>query len=193
MAFPTPLPRLPSSRPIPSPPELPLPTMPDILESSRRQGLRLRLRTIGPFFRVTAEGLGGSELGRVEGLIRRWIDGKILHLDSIRMSRETLAMDRSIFGLGLFVGAAAVRHGFDRGCRRAELLAIDDSPLFHSRLVRFYTRMGFRAVREVDGSSMGDLAHMLVWGGRGTRMDADVELLLRRWSKKLKILMAVQT
>ncbi|KAG6513421.1 uncharacterized protein LOC121969456 [Zingiber officinale] len=162
------------------------PTMPDIIAASRAQGLRLRLQVLGPFFRVRAEGEDGSALGRAEGVVRPWVAGKVLHLDSMRLSRDTLSMDRSIFGLGLFVGAAAVRHGYDQGCRTAQLLAINDSPLFHSKLVRFYTRMGFKVVHEVDGSSMGDLAHMLVWGGRGTRMDADIEQLFLRWGKKFK-------
>jgi hypothetical protein len=46
--------------------------------------------------------------------------------------------------------------------------------------------MGFKAVHEVDGSSIMDLAHMLVWGGRGTRMDADIEQLLKKWSKRFR-------
>ncbi|WOL17640.1 hypothetical protein Cni_G26433 [Canna indica] len=175
----------------PAPPDAPKlstskPTMSDIMEASRAQGLRLRFQVLGPFFRVRAEGEDGAELGRAEGVVRPWIGGRVLHLDSMRLSRDTLSMDRSIFGLGLFIGAAAVRHGFDQGCRRAELLAINDSPLFHSKLVRFYTRMGFKVVHEVDGSSMGDLAHMLVWGGRGTRMDADIEELFQKWGKRFK-------
>ncbi|XP_065016585.1 uncharacterized protein LOC135582299 isoform X1 [Musa acuminata AAA Group] len=161
-------------------------TMSEIMDASRTQGLRLRLQSLGPFFRVRAEAEGGAELGRAEGVVRPWVGGKVLHLDSMRLSRDTLRMDRSIFGFGLFIGAAAVRHGFDRGCRRAELLAINDSPIFHSKLVRFYTRMGFKAVHKVDGSSVGDLAHMLVWGGRGTRMDADIEQLLIKWGKRFK-------
>ncbi|URD95239.1 DNA polymerase kappa [Musa troglodytarum] len=110
-----------------------MPTMSEIMDASRTQGLRLRLHSLGPFFRVRAEGEGGAELGRAEGVVRPWVGGKVLHLDSMRLSRDTLRMDRSIFGFGLFIGAAAVRHGFDRGCRRAELLAINDSPLFHSK------------------------------------------------------------
>jgi hypothetical protein len=54
------------------------------------------------------------------------------------------------------------------------------------QLVRFYKRMGFRVVHEVDGSSMEDLAHMLVWGGRGTKMEAPIENLLVKWGKKFK-------
>ncbi|OAY85837.1 hypothetical protein ACMD2_19740 [Ananas comosus] len=173
-----------------------VPTMADIMASSRSQGLHIELRTAGPFFRVHAvtsspsssssSAAAEEEVGRAEGVIRPWIGGDVLHLDSMRMSRATLGMDRSIFGLGLFLGAVAVRHGFDRGCPRAELLAINDSPLYHSKLVRFYTRMGFSIVHEVDGSSIRDLAHMLVWGGRGTRMDADIEQLLIRWGKRFK-------
>ncbi|KAM0937788.1 putative acyl-CoA N-acyltransferase [Dioscorea sansibarensis] len=167
---------------------LEIPTMAEIMAVSKSQGLRIQLRTLGPFFKINAAGeKAGVEVGRAVGVIRRSFGGeKVLHLDSMRMSRATLDMDRSLFGLGLFLGAVAVRHGFDLGCKRAQLLAINDSPLYHSKLVRFYTRMGFEVVHEVDGSSIGDLAHMLVWGGRGTRMDADIQHLLLKWSKILK-------
>lgn len=163
------------------------PTMSDIINASKAQNLELRLQTLGPFFRITATSMDTKrELGRAEGLIRVWYGGRILHLDSIRLSRETLGMDRSIFGIGLFIGAVAIRYGYDCGCKIAQLLAINDSDLYHSKLVRFYTRIGFRAVHEVTGSSMGDLAHMLVWGGKGTRMDADVEELLLKWCSRFK-------
>jgi hypothetical protein len=46
--------------------------------------------------------------------------------------------------------------------------------------------MGFKAVHEVDGSSITDLAHMLVWEGRGIRMDADIEELLIKWAKRFR-------
>ena len=55
-----------------------------------------------------------------------------------------------------------------------------------SQLVRFYTRIGFKAVHEVSGSGFGDYAHMLVWGGVGTRMDANVEDLLVKWCTRFK-------
>lgn len=60
------------------------------------------------------------------------------------------------------------------------------SPSFFSQLVRFYTRIGFKAVHEVTGSTMGDLAHMLVWGGVGTRMDADIDELMVKWCSRFK-------
>ncbi|XP_031375506.1 uncharacterized protein LOC116189977 [Punica granatum] len=164
-----------------------VPTMDDILAASRAQKLDLQLSKLGPFFRITARGSEtGRELGRFEGMIRVWAGGRILHLDSIRLRRETLGMEKSIFGIGVFIGAVAIRYGFDCGCRKAELLAINDSDLYHSKLVRFYTRLGFKAVHEVTGSTMGDLAHMLVWGGVGTRMDADIDELLVKWCSRFK-------
>ncbi|GAV69005.1 hypothetical protein CFOL_v3_12506 [Cephalotus follicularis] len=159
-----------------------IPTMADIISSSRAQNIDLRLQTLGPFFTVSAKNIKtGNELGRAEGLIRVWLNGRILHLDSIRLKRETVGMDKSIFGIGLFIGAVAIRYGYDCGCKTAQLLAINDSDLYHSKLVRFYTRIGFKTVHEVTGSMIGDMAHMLVWGGVGTRMDANVEELLIKW------------
>ncbi|OMO63375.1 DNA-repair protein, UmuC-like protein [Corchorus olitorius] len=164
-----------------------IPSMSDIFASSRAQNLDLQLQTVGPFFRITAKSLESNrELGRAEGLIRVWFGGKILHLDSIRLKRDTLSMERSIFGIGLFIGAVAIRYGYDCGCRTAELLAINDSDLYHSKLVRFYQRIGFKTVYEVTGSTIGDMAHMLMWGGIGTRMDASIEELLVKWCRRFK-------
>ncbi|XVE49329.1 hypothetical protein DITRI_Ditri01bG0074100 [Diplodiscus trichospermus] len=164
-----------------------LPSMSDILASSKSQNLDLQLQTLGPFFRVTAKSLDTNrELGRAEGLIRVWFGGRILHLDSLRLNRETLGMERSIFGIGLFIGAVAIRYGYDCACKTTELLAINDSDLYHSKLVRFYKRIGFKVVHEVTGSTIGDLPHMLIWGGIGTRMDAGTEELLLKWSRRFK-------
>ncbi|PPS18094.1 hypothetical protein GOBAR_AA02465 [Gossypium barbadense] len=163
-----------------------MPSMSDILASSRAQNLDVQLRTLGPLFRITAKSLETNrELGRAEGLVRVWFVGKILHLDSIRLNRETLGMERSIFGIGLFIGAVAIRYGYDCGCKTAELLAINDSDLYHSKLVRFYKRIGFKVVHEVTGSTIGDMPHMLMWGGVGTRMDASIAELLVKWCSSL--------
>ncbi|GAB2268133.1 hypothetical protein Dimus_003112 [Dionaea muscipula] len=166
--------------------------MADIQSSSRSQNLNLQLQTLGPFFRITARSSEtNSELGRAEGLIR---------------VEEGNPWDGEIhFWIGLFIGAVAIRHGFDCGCATAQLLAINDSDLYHSKvssllpiysiahvnfhllvLVRFYTRIGFKAVHEVTGGSLVDIAHMLVWGGRGTRMDASIEKLLVKWCSRFK-------
>lgn len=115
--------------------EATLPTMSEILESSKAQNIDLQLQTLGPFFRITAKSLETqNELGKAEGLIRVWLRGRILHLESIRLRRETLGMEKSIFGIGLFIGAVAIRYGYDCGCKTAELLAINDSDLYHSKV-----------------------------------------------------------
>lgn len=111
-------------------------TLSEILDSSRAQKLDLELKTLEPFFRITARSVvTDKELGKAEGFIRFWVGGKILHLDSIKLQRETLDMEKSIFGLGLFIGAVAIRHGYDSGCKTAQLLAINDSDLYHSKVL----------------------------------------------------------
>lgn len=116
-----------------------IPTMKEIMETSKARNLDLKLQKLGPFFRITAKSLEtNKELGRAEGVIRVWFNGKILHLDSIRLKKETQSMQRSIFGVGLFLGAVAVRHGFDSGCITAQLLAINDTDLYHSKVSLFF-------------------------------------------------------
>lgn len=51
----------------------------------------------------------------------------------------------------------------------------------HARLVKYYSYFGFEPVAEVGGGEITDLPHMLVWGGAGTRMDADVRRMLAKW------------
>ena len=59
--------------------------------------------------------------------------------------------------------------------------------LGYLQLVKFYRRIGFEEVYEVTGSSLGDISHMVVWGGVGTRMDADVERLLMKWCTRFVV------
>lgn len=56
----------------------------------------------------------------------------------------------------------------------------------HARLVRYYSRFGFQPVLEVTGGKLSDLPHMLVWGGVGTRMDADLYDMLHRWTPAIR-------
>jgi hypothetical protein len=52
--------------------------------------------------------------------------------------------------------------------------------------VRYYSHFGFRPVRVVGGGGLADLPHLLVWGGAGTRMDADLAATLHRWSRAIR-------
>ncbi|XP_059073371.1 uncharacterized protein LOC131874143 [Cryptomeria japonica] len=172
--------------------------MADITNVGSTQNVQVQVKSCGPLFEVKVISMvTGEEIGRENGFITPWFGrkGKILYLESIRMTRQAFTMhNTSIFGIGLLVGALAIRHGFDCNCKTAEVLAINDSPLYHSEglpsvlslLVRLYTRMGVKAVHEVKGSSLADIIHMLTWGGIVTRMDADIEELLTKWSYKFR-------
>ncbi|CAK7330155.1 unnamed protein product [Dovyalis caffra] len=158
--------------------------MTEVLAASKAQNLDIQLQILGPFFRITAKSVETkNELGRAEGLIRVWLRGKILHLDSIRLRRETLGMEKSIFGIGLFIGAVAIRYGYDCGCKTAELLAINDSNLYHSKVL--YKNWVQVCVRS-DGLNYWRPSSHVGLGGIGTRMDADVEELLIKWCARFK-------
>ena len=58
--------------------------------------------------------------------------------------------------------------------------------LWHKRLVSYYSRFGFKPVREVGDSGLRDLPDLLVWGGVGMRMDADIALMLKQWSQAIR-------
>jgi hypothetical protein len=56
----------------------------------------------------------------------------------------------------------------------------------HARLVRYYSYFGFKPVATVGGNGLSDVPHMLVWGGQGTRLDADVRRMLAKWTPALR-------
>lgn len=57
----------------------------------------------------------------------------------------------------------------------------------NARLVRYYTyTFGFRTILQVGGDGLADLPHLLVWGGEGTRMDADIAAMLKKWGPALR-------
>jgi hypothetical protein len=62
-----------------------------------------------------------------------------------------------------------------------ELLAIDDGNEYAAKLVNYYRRLGFEAVRVVGENGLRDYPDLLVWGGVGTRMNGTVETLLGKW------------
>ncbi len=57
---------------------------------------------------------------------------------------------------------------------------------WHKRLVRYYSYFGFMPVRAVGDSGLRDIPDLLVWGGVGQRMDANIEELLRRWTSAIR-------
>lgn len=165
-----------------------LPTQEEIVAAAREKGIVMELKTTGLLFGVSATDAEGTILGNADGFIKPWIDGNILHLDSIRLTKASATRSgRSIFGAGVYMGALMVRHGIDSACDRGELMAINDGDEYHRKLVRYYSRLGWKSVYEVKGESWRDYLHMLVWGGVGTRMDADLRDLLGKWATTLKV------
>ncbi|KAI5075545.1 hypothetical protein GOP47_0009621 [Adiantum capillus-veneris] len=107
----------------------------DIENAASRQGLSLRLETVGPFFQVRVfNSMSKEVLGAAQGLVKLWTCGRILHLDSARLNTASLKAKRPIFGIAFLLGAAAVRHGYDQKCVKAELLAIKDTDTYHSKV-----------------------------------------------------------
>ena len=67
--------------------------------------------------------------------------------------------------------------------REPSNLQVDD---WHTRLVKYYSYFGFKPVTVVGDGGLSDLPHMLVWGGAGTRMDADISRMLGKWTPALR-------
>eukprot|EP00899_Mesostigma_viride_P025812 jgi/Mesvir1/6415/Mv19507-RA.1 len=105
----------------------------------------------------------------------------ILHIDYIKLYKKAEDIPerlRSVWGVGIILGLACCLHGVEQRCSRAEILAINDDPNMHGKLVNYYKRIGFSPVYEVEGGRLADIPHMLIWGGLGTRMDAQLDKLM---------------
>ena len=64
------------------------------------------------------------------------------------MDDERAAM-RSVFGISILLGSTSALMAHEAGCRKMELLAIDDGNEYAAKLVKYYTRLGFETVRVV--------------------------------------------
>ena len=172
----------------------------EIAAAAKKRGLAMETTTFGPFFKITARRLStrageedrpGTEdadvIGEHDGFIAPPPFG-ILHMDSMRIYNSRVRGDdekatmRSTFGLSILLGATSGLMAHEAGCRKVELLSIDDGNEYAPKLVKYYGRLGFKAVKEVgDNGFFEDLPHLLVWGGVGTRMDGDLKQLLSKW------------
>ncbi|KXZ46136.1 hypothetical protein GPECTOR_46g205 [Gonium pectorale] len=147
---------------------------------------------LGPFYRIVCR--DGDDQGSILGIANGFVAPLfgLMHCDTMQIFTRGLKgadgqrLRSSPLGLGLLLGGAMFAYGHARGCRKAELLAINDDDVWHERLVRYYSYFGFRPVRVVGGNGLADWPHLLVWGGEGTRMDADIGEMLERWSPALR-------
>ncbi|CEM05293.1 unnamed protein product [Vitrella brassicaformis CCMP3155] len=141
--------------------------------------------------RGTPRGLVDDEnlIGYVDGFLDKVLLD-VVHLDKVEIrhpAQQTLSPNAgrwtvgSLYGLGFLLGGYVVLQAHQRGIKKAELLAIYDDPHMHDVLVRLYGRLGYHVVREV-GEDLKDIPDRLVWGGIGTRMDADIDSLVRNFT-----------
>eukprot|EP00980_Cylindrotheca_fusiformis_P015069 scaffold4157_cov136-Cylindrotheca_fusiformis.AAC.19 len=172
-------------------------TMEELDDQAEKSGVILSWSTFGPGYRAVARAKHDESLvmGYVEGFVRP--AGEILHLDKMevwkkmvkRARNEAPAMDFGGFaaGIGLLLGYRCLLHGIEKGCTTAEFLAIDDEEFQHKRLVRYYKQFGFQVVKYV-GEDIQDIPDRLVWGGCGTLMREDIQVLQKGFSSKLSLM-----
>lgn len=167
-------------------------TQAEVAAAARRRGLHLSASELGPFYRIVCR--ERDEDGPIVGLTTGFVAPAfgLMHCDTLqvftrgRRGEDGQRVRGGLLGLGLLLGGATFSFGLAKGCRKAEILAINDDDGWHERLVKYYSYFGFVPVCKVGGNGLSDLPHLLVWGGEGMRMDADVERMLRRWTPALR-------
>ena len=121
--------------------------IPAIERYAKVSGLILNCTTNGPLLRIEAFPIGETELiGYLTAFIRPLPFG-LFHLDTIKVKnrRQNLGYQRKTWtidgpGISFIMGSYALRWAYERGCRKSQLLAVNDAPLMHSILIRLYQR-----------------------------------------------------
>lgn len=181
-------------------------TLEEVQAAAKRLGCTLRIQETGPVYRLELlwQGPDNNEpslLGFSNGFTQ---PNGVAHLESIQIRRFSGYWQRSRlnpeadryakipkfdkYGLGLIlsVGVACwINERCPFGSRRAELLAIMDSPKQHATLVRYYRRLGFSVLREV-GDDFGSFGDQIVWGGVGTLMEGYVDTFRAKWGTAIR-------
>jgi hypothetical protein len=137
----------------------------EIENAAHRIGMELSLTTLGPFYRSVVRLRNSSnEKGKILGYTSGSILPPLLRQDAMKifavntgnqLSRNTTIKQTrgwsspSMFGLSVLLGAYGMRYAYEKGCTKAELLAINDNEKQHEILVRHYKRLGLRPVKEV--------------------------------------------
>jgi len=114
-------------------------TMAELGEVAARRGVQLRVQSWGPLFRITFTERGRDvELGLITGFTVPLLG--LVHFENMLVFNSRMRgkgeMRRNALGLGFLVGAAGIVYGHERGCTKAEILAINDDPTQFRKLVR---------------------------------------------------------
>ena len=122
-------------------------TFKDIEDYAKISGLTLNCTTTGPFLRIEAFPTGEVELiGYLTAFIRPLPFG-LFHLDTIKVKnrRQNLGYVRKNWtidgpGISFIMGSYALLWAYERGCKKSQLLAVNDEALMHAILTRLYQR-----------------------------------------------------
>jgi len=74
---------------------------------------------------------------------------------------------------------------------KAQLLCIKDDERQQRSLIRFYRRLGFEKLREI-GSGLQSVPDRIVWGGEGTVMEIDVDVMRQSQSAGAMIIRGIR-
>lgn len=159
-------------------------TLEQLEEQARQRELLLRLQVNRPLglwtFRLVVAQLTADGRAQLLGEMKGWAHGgeRGLQLDTMRVQPQAPA------GVGALVWAATLAWALEETpCRQARLLAIDDDPHQHRRLVRYFKGLGFRCTRALGGAPV-DLPLRLIWGGAGQLMVGECEAVLERVTQR---------
>ena len=159
-------------------------TLEQLEQQAQQRGLVLRLQVSRPLglwtLRLVVAQPTGDGRAQLLGEMKGWAHGgeRGLQLDTMRVQPQSPA------GVGALVWAATLAWALEETpCRQARLLAIDDDPVQHRRLVRYFQALGFRSTRALGGAP-ADLPLRLIWGGAGQLMVGECEAVLERVTQR---------
>lgn len=163
------------------------PTLEQLELQAQQTGLLLRVQMARPAgiwtLRLVVAEPSGAGRANLLGELKGWAyPGKRgFQLDTMRV------LPKAPPGVGPLIWAATMAWAREvTPCREARLLAIDDDPRQHRRLVRYFRSLGFVPTRLL-GAAPFDLPLRLIWGGAGQLMVGDCDHVfrqaLRRWGQ----------
>ena len=153
--------------------------------AQRRSGAEATAGASAQAQRPQAQGAGSGGRLMLLGELKAWalptVDG--LRIDTLQVAGRTQG-ERDL-GVAPLTTAACFAWALEATpCRSARFLAIRDNESQHRRLVRYFRRLGFQPLRELEAAAW-DLPARLIWGGSGLLMHGDCRLVLQRCAGRL--------